>query len=308
MDRLFYPQQFIYINLNPKIITIMKKLFIIITTSILTAALSATAAIVDETWADGSHTNQDLANNSMAWFSSAGGGNISTSTGSMTQNGGGRHIIAYFTDGAPLQLGLNQALTINFAISFDRDGAFPTDNDFRMGAWNSGGERVTASNHAGTSTGNPQSAFIDYTGYIFSGGLHADRSISIRKKLSDSDPILMASTGVYSTLGSVSTGTHSTLAANESYTGTLSITRTAADAVEVHYVLRDDQSITMAEITRQDNSGAYISFDTVGFWMGSSIADSFTLTQVEVIPEPRYYAMIFGGLALAFLMRRRRLH
>ncbi len=292
----------------------MKKLPLFYCVAVLPFS-AAGSVVINETWSDGDRTNQDLANNSMAWFSSAGGSTVDDGVGFMTQNtgGGGRHILGYFTDaGSPVALGVGEFLRVDFLISFDFTSGntnFALDNnDFRMGAWDSQGARVTEDNHAGTSSSNNNVAFENYTGYIFAGGLDSSRSISLRKKNAPSDGILIASTGVYSTLGSTQSD-HTSVAYNTIYAGRLEIERTDTDTVTLAYSLDDGETV-FAAISRTDSSDPYVSFDTVGFVLGSNVADGYTLSQVQisVIPEPSLFAALAGaaGLGLVLFRRRRR--
>jgi hypothetical protein len=293
----------------------MKKLFTILTTLLLTTTLSVSAAIVNETWADGERATQDPSQNTLAWFSSAGSSTVVVDTGSMTQLTGGssRHILAYFTaSGSPVAVSIGQQIQLNFTISFPRETALGDTNDFRVGLFNSHASRVSADSHGGTNTdpenSNYQEAFMPYSGYIFSGGVDDSRSISLRQRTPNTTPsgALISSTNAYATLGSTASD-HTTLSPNVEYSGSLTINRTGVDSAEISYLLTAGE-VTYASITRADSSDISYQFDTVAFVLGSNIADGFTLTQVEVIPEPRHYALVFGGLALAFLLLRRRFH
>lgn len=292
------------------------KLLTTISFSLLSVAMPLmSSSIINETWADGDRTNQDLGNNSMAWYSSAGSGTVQSGAGFMLQETGtgGRHNIGYFTEsGSPVSIAVGEQIRVNFTVSFPRATALGTGNDFRMGLLNSQGSRISADSHGGTNTtpgnANYQEAFMPYSGYIFSGGVDASRSISLRKRLPDSTPsgALIASTGAYVTLGNTQSD-HTTLAPGDLYYGIFTVNRTGIDSAEVSYSLSDGQSLFF-DITRIDESGANFSFDTVGFVVGSNVADGFRLSQVEIslIPEPRYYGLAIGGLALALILIRRR--
>lgn len=266
--------------------------------------------IVNEVWSDGERSLQDIANNSMGWYSSSGSSNVAVSTGVLTQNTGtsGRHMVGYFTDaGSPVVLSSGQSLQVDFIVSFNRATPLGAGNDFRMGVWNSQGARVDADNHNGTSATNSNAAFTGYSGYIFAGGVDASRSISIRKKEAGTDGVLISSTSVYSTLDSVSNGTHLTLDPNVDYSGSLSVSLSGSDVL-INYSMGLGGT-TYASLARTDSSSPHFSFDTVAFLLGSNVADGFSLKQVEiaVVPEPSTYAALVGLVALgAIALRRRR--
>lgn len=292
------------------------KLLATLSTSLLAVAMPlAGSSIINETWSDGNRSNQDLANNSMAWFSSAGSSTVEVTTGSMTQltGSGGRHNLAYFTDpGSPVSIGVGEQLQMNFTVSFPNPEALGAGNDFRVGLLNSQNSRISGDNQGGTNTtpgnANYQEAFMPYSGYIFSGGVDSSRSISLRKRDPNSTPsgALIASTGAYSTLGNTASD-HTTLSPNVEYFGIFTINRTGLDEAIISYTLSDGNSL-FADITRIDESGVEFSFDTVAFVLGSNVADGFTLSQVQIsaIPEPAHYGLAIGGLAIAFMLIRRR--
>jgi hypothetical protein len=292
------------------------KLLATLTISLLAVAMPLTgSSIINETWSDGDRTNQDLANNSMAWFSSAGSSTVQVTTGSMTQltGTGGRHNLAYFTEsGSPVSIGVGEQLQMNFTVSFPNPGALGAGNDFRVGLFNSQGSRISTDSHGGTNTtpgnANYQEAFMPYSGYIFSGSVDDSRSISLRQRNPNSDPsgALIASTGAFSTLGNTASD-HATLSPNVDYFGIFTIDRTGIDSAILSYTLSDGNSL-FADITRIDETGIEFSFDTVAFVLGSNVAEGFTLSQVQIsaIPEPAHYGLAIGGLAIAFLLIRRR--
>lgn len=266
--------------------------------------------LINETWADADRLNQDIPANSLAWYSSSGASNVVVGAGFLTQNTGssGRHLVAYFTpSGTPAEIAVGETMQVQFTVNFARATPLGTGNDFRMGVWNSQGERVSVDSHAGTSSGSPNAAFINYTGYIFAGGVDASRSISLRKKPAATDGILIASTSPYITLGTTATD-HTTLVPNTDYYGLLSLSRVSADTLSISYTMHDGTT-TFTSISRDDGDTPYVAFDTVAFIIGGNVADSFTLRQVEIsiVPEPAHIALLLGALGLlGVLLRRRR--
>jgi hypothetical protein len=273
--------------------------------SILIAALLAPVAlvqgqvIVNDTFADGERLTQDLMNNSMAWYSSSGTSTVIDPTPAdpgplvdeLTQLTGtsGRALLAFFTDTTegvpnPENLAAGETLLVRFVIRYNGDVIFdPSRNDFRVGVYDSGGVRanVMKDDHKGTnSTSNANADFVNYTGYAFTGGIGPARNIGLREKFAPSDGILIASTSVYTALGSTSNTGHTEVIPGDDYTGRLMITNTGSSSV-ITYSL-DSGLTNFAILTRTDSDAPYTSFDTVCYIVGSNVVDGYTLKAVEV--------------------------
>lgn len=275
--------------------------------------------IINETWADGNRTNQDLANDSMAWFTSSSGSTLTAQTGSMLQDtvGGGRHALAYFTDaGSPVVLAVGEAIQLNFTVSFPAyhsGSAFGT-GDFKVALLNSTGSRVDADSHGGTNADplNPgfNPTFIPYTGYKATNRLNGGADYTLRKRTEDASVggNLILGNNAYTLLPAPDGGRpRETLLPATVYNGTLTIERVDSISAVLTYTLREG-STTLINNSSVDGAG-HFSFDTVAFSLGGSTASGFQLEQVEisVIPEPSTYALLFGGFGLAWVLIRRRL-
>ena len=280
------------------------------------SAAGSLLTVVNETWADGDRTNQDLANNSMAWYSSGGATSVVTNVGSMERLASA-HVVAYFTDaGSPVIIGVGQQIQLNFTVRFPFAHVGDTfgTGDFRAALLNSSGaaNRVTGDGHGGTNAnptaGTFQPLFIPYTGYMASGRLIAeDERMSLRKRLADQEGggALIAAIAPFELIGEQEASV--ALSPGEVYFGTLLVDRVGVDSAEISYTLSDGAS-TLVNVVRMDESGAYFTFDTVAFALGSNTASGFELQQVEIsiIPEPSAYALLLGTLGLALVLIRRR--
>lgn len=301
----------------------MKKLILLCCGAALPFSAAASFVSINETWSNGDRTTQDPANNSLAWWTSSNPAQLTAVPGAMTQvtGTGGRHALAYFTNaGSPVILGVGERIEMNFRVTFpggffggNPEPTFGPNGDFRVGLFNSGGSRVTEDNHAGTNA-NPGNAnfnpiFLPSTGYMFTGRIlgQENSNMSLRKRLPDQDGggAFMLAISPFETLDGTEAAVP--LSPGVVYDGLLVVDRVGLDATQVTYTLSDGVS-TLINLVRMDESGAFFSFDTVGFSLGSQTATAFEIHQVHiaVIPEPSTYALLFGVFGLAWVLIRRR--
>ena len=98
------------------------------------------------------------------------------------------------------------------------------------------------------------------------------------------------------------------LTGGQSYTTTFTFSRSDIDTLELSFTMND---ITLATSSSTD---ATFTFDTIAFYRSSNAATNpdykIYLDNVEVsydsIPEPGQASMIFGAIAAAVIMIRRR--
>lgn len=234
------------------------------------SGLAANAgAIVHETWADRERNTQDLAHNSLAWFSSSSPATLTSDLGSMTIEGGGRHVLAYFTDvGESVLLEDGETLRVTFLIRFNHDLPL-NDGFFRMGLFNSLGSRIDQDGHTG---GNL--LFEDYTGYAFAGQMDGSSS-SLRRRNSGINANLIGTFGAFELLLDVEPFTRR-LSANVPYLGHFEIKRVDDDN-HIEFSIEN-----WGVIQRVDEGPGSHSFDTIAFTLGTNIADGFTLYSVKI--------------------------
>src|SRR5215207_484856 len=120
--------------------------------------------VIDDTFADGISTNQNLAGNSLAVYKARSGTVRTDAVGSveynMTAMGGADAVWSYFTNsGAPVTLAVGDAIV--FSGTFSLTGVKSIGSDIRFGLLNSNGTRAAADKTGGHS----DAAFSDDTGY-----------------------------------------------------------------------------------------------------------------------------------------------
>src|SRR5215204_4714854 len=114
-------------------------------------------AVIDDTFADGISTNQNLAGNSLAVYKARSGTIRTDAVGSveynMTAMGGADAIWSYFTNsGAPITLQVGDAIA--FSGTFSVTGVKSIGSDIRFGLLNSNGSRAAADKTGGHSDSN----------------------------------------------------------------------------------------------------------------------------------------------------------
>jgi hypothetical protein len=295
----------------------MKKLNQLFLTSTAAASFALSAqgqVLLNDTWADGTRNNQNLPAES-AWFSSdSSGASLTAAVGSMTgaiPSGSVQWLTYYTAAGSPATLGLGQTLTLTTVFTPTGVGAENTGRNLRIGLYDfSGGTRVAADGYStGSGTGAPGAGV---TGYMlnmnFGTTFGVDAPLQIMERTAVSSINLMGASGDYTSLSSGPTGRTGTpgFADGTEYTLEFSVTRTAADSVDI--TTRFFGGSLDISHTATDTSGANLAFDTFAIRPAGSavVATSFAFSQfgVEVIPEPSTYAL--AGLSLlAFLSARR---
>jgi hypothetical protein len=144
--------------------------------------------LLDDTWASGSRTNQNLPTSSAWWSSDV--GNPVASPGSMIVTVGVSSVMAltYFTDYSdfPVQLNVGDTLTATFDFIFDGiTAAGSSSQGFRFGLFNFADsslnpKRVTADGFGGSSQGNGVQGYALF-GKVY-GTFSDDQPIDIRKQ------------------------------------------------------------------------------------------------------------------------------
>src|SRR5262245_48678331 len=117
------------------------------TVSILVPFLAFAATVLDDQFADGISTNQDLASNSIAIYKSRSGTTRTDAVGSvefdLTAAAGADAYFGHFTNaGSPITLGVGDSMT--FSATFSLTGFVGGGQDIRFGLLNSNGTRQTA--------------------------------------------------------------------------------------------------------------------------------------------------------------------
>lgn len=277
----------------------------------------AQTTLLDDSFADGNRSGQNLTSSS-AWFGTSGATTLTATTGAMTLATGtsGRGAVTYFTTaGSPQALGIGETITAQLSFTVTGPLTTTSTNTFRLGLLNSSdGTRISTDNHG--------TAYLNYTGYVTSFSLNstADLSggaISVHEKLASSNTNI----GTFGTGGAnyASLGTDGpsanpgnfTLSADTAYVATFSITRTGADSLNFASSITGGSFNSFHLWTITDPSASALAFDTFAFHVNSNTVTTTVVSNALIthaIPEPSTYALIFGGLALAGVIVRRRMH
>jgi hypothetical protein len=139
-------------------------LSVLIMFALLLPTVAGAATIVNDTFADGESYTQNLAGNSVRLFNGRAGTVRTDAPGSVNFNiaaaGGSEGFWGFFTDDAPVTLGVGDRLTVSSRFSVQNIGA-NFGADLRFGVFDSKGTRTTAN----TTGGINSPTFTDDPGY-----------------------------------------------------------------------------------------------------------------------------------------------
>ncbi len=265
----------------------------LVTASFMFYAQAAT--VINDVFADGSSTNQDLANNSLAVYKARSGTTRIDAIGSVeynvTNSGGSDAYWAYFTNsGSPLTLGVGD--TISFAGTFSLTGAGTGGSDIRFGLLNSNGSRAAADKTGGQNDAN----FADDTGYgaQFYGSATGNPFILYRK---DASPTTNIFNSMGTTSGGVATGwsplagsgatARQTLVDNTPYTFNYSVRRVSATETQVTIAVTGGALANLNYTATETSQTPYTAFDWFSFRIaGAAFATKIKFTQFKVDFNP----------------------
>jgi pectate lyase len=274
------------------------------------ATLTVTVAQVfflRERFADGDRTTQNLPG-SAAWFTSSGSNNFTATAGQATQIvSSSRTLGAYFSDTAatPVNLGLNQTLTLDFTVRFSGfDTAATTGaNTFIVGLLRSmanpnatsgagfvadGPPNTNARVSGDFGSNNPSSGvFNNYGGYAamtYTGesGVATPIRLYARTGMSAS---LLNSTGPFTQFTGAAPTPSTAMVPGASYDGTLTL-RNTGGGIGVNYTLKaattGDVVMTYSAVQA---AASFTQFDTVAFYLSkasSSANYNYIIEAVDV--------------------------
>jgi hypothetical protein len=264
------------------------------------SARGAITIVLDENFAAGERSTQDLPNTS-AWYGSdpnvseiAGGIRLSTA-------GGSAHLFTYFTDSGTVSIGEGETLLLTYQFRFD--GVINGSAAVRLGVFNSGASRVTSD-----SQGTANSVFEGVPGYgvFFNPNTVNTNGQNIRQRQNAGTQLLNAAGPWTGAL--VNGGSALQLANNTDYTGVFSISRTGADMGVVSHEIRSGTT-SLTIVSHTIASGLLTDFNSFAIaGVGNNRPEIIELYSVgiAVIPEPSTYAAMVGLLVLGFVLVRRR--
>ena len=273
---------------------------------------------LDETWADGDRTNQNLTD-SAAWFSNSASSTLTATSdngGSMTQSPTTGIVLCYFTQtqGDLVTLEVGQTIRMKYDISFSGVPDPVTAGYLRAGLF----DMSTKARITGDSTGSNNASFVGAAGYAVEfNGAYKDRTGDIKRRNHDATSnnlISSTSTPQYNNITTSKTGDilfAETLANDIVYTGIIEITRLIDEIIIAGSMTRPDGEdgqfvIYDFSVVNTTAGRQYHQFDSLAFAVSSATSSAFTLhsVQVSVIPEPT--TLLIMGLGGTVLLRRRR--
>lgn len=276
---------------------------------LLIAPLAAQTTLLNDTFSDGSITDQNLSSSAQWLNSSTSGVTLSSNTLAVTA---GRHALAYFTPvGSTQALGVGDSLSVSLDITFSTVGN--ASGGFRVGLFDSNGATRPSANGDNTS-------FTGYNGYIFTASLASpdsssgvSNSLTLRERATGVSGALLSTTagGLYTTAGSGGGPTGQTLATGVTYNLNYTISRTDSTTLS-HTFFLTGGSLVGFNNTFSDTSASTTEFDAFAILSTSTNGSTFALDNVLItytaaaIPEPSTYAMILGGVSLLGLIYQRR--
>jgi hypothetical protein len=241
----------------------------------LSGPLTAAPKIwLDDNFADGERDQQNLPA-SAGWFSSSVGGTLTVTTGALTQYGGGRYVLAYFAPAdAPARIAPGETLVLTYRITLEH----PLDGPgaLRVGLFNSGAQRIVADKQAQSPD------FAGYLGYMGATNPVPTKNAPLRLfKRVPGKGTLIANLTSFDAI-SEPAGSLQTMQDGETYTGTLTIRRSASGSSNAitHGFYGNDLRPNQA--TAVDSVEPITVFDTVVIHAGTKAAHGFTLKAVRI--------------------------
>ena len=259
------------------------------------ASPSFATVYLDDFWSDGLRTTQNLPTES-AWFSSSSGA-LAATPGSMSLSMGGSAImvLTYYTTNStsPVQLGVGDALTATFNLTFSGLAASNTSQGLRIGLFDFADstlspKRVTADGFSSSSQGSGVQgyALFQNMGPAFNNSTPMD----IRKRTTLSDSSLLGTSGDYTSLG---TGPGNVSAFPGFSNGTnfilqITLQRTAANTMAITASWLNTASGASLITTETDTGATNFNFDGIGLRPLTAASTATTITfqeaKVEFIP------------------------
>jgi hypothetical protein len=283
---------------------------------ILTPAMTFGVVIVDDSWVDAGRNNGADALDTDWWSStSASANSIEVGSGflGLVSGTSGRGIHGTFASQA---LGIGDTLTATFTFTTP---ATVTANgaggaNFKIGLFDTTGHTLAQD------IGTPSNLYTNLNGYMMDFDVNPTTSgtnIQFRQRSNAASQNLLSTTGDYTSLASG--GASYSFAANTTYTGVFSLTRTGSDSLDLYGALYQGASL-LSSTTVSDVSGIVSNIGMLAFHPNANIFGSsatvgaadngidFSNIKIEVVPEPSTLILAFFGLAglmYASLRRRR---
>ena len=271
--------------------------------------------LLDDTFADGSRTEQNLPTES-AWFANS-SANIGATAGNLALAGpsGSAMYITYFTPSTAQPLNVGDTLQVTLSLSLNNVAAENTGRGVRIGLYDfSAGTRVAADSFStGAGTGAPGTNVLGYMLNMNMGTTFGiDGPLQIMGRSDTASINLMGTTGAYTAIGGNGPGLTGdpAFASSTPYTMTFSVTRGSASSVDISTAFFGSGLAITNTVT--DSTFNYTGFDTFAIRPAGSAqgAEGYNISEIRVdyiaVPEPSTIALA-GLAALGLIAGRRRM-
>ncbi|MFO1476824.1 MAG: immunoglobulin domain-containing protein [Verrucomicrobiota bacterium] len=228
------------------------------------------AVLLDDTWADGTRSNQSLPGES-AWFSSTGSA-LTAAPGAMTLSIGSGAVLAltYFTtnDTSPASLAVGDTLVATIQFTFNGVPAQNTSQGFRIAICDFADSTLSPKRAAADGFSNSSQgagvqgyALFQNCGATFSGSSPMD----LRKRTGLTTASLLGSSTAWTSMGTGpgSLGSFSGFASGSDYTLQLSLQRSASNTLVFMATWRSSSSGATLTSTFTDTAATNFNFDGI---------------------------------------------
>jgi len=265
--------------------------------------------ILDDTWLDGSRTEQNLPTES-AWLESH-DGILSSAVGAMTftaNPSSSRGAVTYFTDTPATPITLSDGQRITATLEFNISGmTLNNASSMRLGMFDySGGTRSVEDIGSSGMNGAGVTGYATFT-HISTTFDDGRRELDLKRRSVTSNTDLLGSSSAYPDRIGDAQAPVGTGSADGSFVMTLSVERIGGTAF-VQNTLTGPGGLNL--VASGTDATPYLSFDSFAFRNSKAVdtANSYEFTRFNVevvtVPEPSTFALLgLGGLALA--LRRR---
>jgi pectin methylesterase-like acyl-CoA thioesterase len=263
-----------------------KQLALALIFTLLVQSVAAAATIVNDTFADANSQNQQLSNNSVRLFNGRAGTVRTDAAGSVNFNvaaaGGSEGFWGFFTDGAPVALGVGDRLKVSARFSVQNVNATSLGADLRFGLFDSKGTRTTAN----TTGGINSPTFADDPGYAarLAGTTGGTPPFTVHRRVSPSatDPlanVISTTVAEYQALNVNGGSARAPLANGVPYTFTFAVERTSATDTKVTVTMTDGASFNLSTTATETSANPATTFDWFGFRVPNGFASDVNFTQ-----------------------------
>lgn len=245
-----------------------------IVVSAASSAGSVTNIIVDDSWTDAGRNNGADALDTDWWSSTSSGGNsIEVYPGQLglISGGSGRGIHGTF---ASQSLTVGHTLTATFDFTTPATVGTAKSAGFRIGLFDTTGHLPGLESDLTASSGSPNANYNALDGYMMDlDVITGTEDISFRERTNALSGQLMATTADFESLSGG--GNVYTFAANTTYRGVISVSRTGSDNLQLKGELYQGATL-LSTHTATDTSGITSAFGMLAFHVGSSTFGSST--------------------------------